>query len=244
MEQVAERAKSWQNQSRRIHDGPPRLQSVFQQLLVGNIPHDYEDRDEWGKTKKVWDGVHIRLDGLQVRTKRKWKQVNQGTWKMHKISLVDPEEHLQIELRNLRRIQPGTWSFDLMLAARLNAYGRVSEWQRGIRLFSVSGDARVDVRLVMQCELKASLEPVGFPPDVVIEPRVTTAKLEMNDFRLRRISHADGPLVKQLGKSIRGVVEDELAKKDKKLVTKINRAIAKHQDELRLSLQDALWGEI
>jgi len=54
--------------------------------------------------------------------------------------------------------------------------------------------------------------------------------------RVYRVSRLDGPLVKQLGRSLRGVLERKLESKRGKIVEKANRQIAKNEDKLRFSL--------
>ena len=76
---------------------------------------------------------------------------------------------------------------------------------------------------------------------------MTGASLELTDFRLQRISDLHGPLVHELGKAVREVLERTLADRRPQLVEKINRQIAKRPRALRISLHDALasrWGPL
>ena len=97
----------------------------------------------------------------------------------------------------------------------------------------------------LTCDLALKLDAKKLPPDVIVDPEVIRADLELLEFRLRNLSRFDGPIVKQLGKGVREIVEDQVVKKRDKLVSKINRQIDKNRDKLRLSLHDMVkskWG--
>jgi len=72
---------------------------------------------------------------------------------------------------------------------------------------------------------------------------VATADLDILEFKLRRISHFDGPVVKTLSASVREVLEDKIAEDRKKLVERLNKSLAKQQSKLRFSPADLLTTE-
>lgn len=208
-------------------------------MLVRNLlPEEYVDDRKWGGTRKRWDGLKVRREGLEIHTKRRWKEVNHGTWKKYRVSLVDPDEYLQLQIVDVQRLGAGKCRWDLHLESRLDLYGRIQEWNNGIRLASLSAEARADVKMDVVVEVTTSLDPTRFPPDVIIRPQVVAAKVRLADLKLRRISKAHGPIVHELGDALEKVARRQLAEKNEKLVAKVNRQIAKHEDDLRLSLSD------
>jgi hypothetical protein len=226
-------------------DSAERVQRLITSIVLENIPHEFEERDNWGNTTEVWDGLKVEVDGLRIKTKRRKKEVNHGTWKLYRIRLIDPERSFQVRVENLRAIPNGPVEFDTCVDARLDAFGRVSQWERGVQLISLSANAEAQVRVRVRCNLTAKLDTSQLLPAVVLNPVVTEADLQLVDFRLRRISQLSGPLVHELGKTLRELLENELARRRHKLPDKINRQIAKNRDDLRLSLQDVLgsqWG--
>jgi hypothetical protein len=223
-----------------------RVQRLITSIVLENIPHEFEERDNnWGNTTEVWDGLKVEVDGLRIKTKRRTKQANHGTWKLYRIRLIEPERTFQVRVENLTVLPNGRADFETWVDAKLDAFGRVSQWERGLQLISLSANAEAEVRLRVRCSLSAKLDSSAMPPAVVLEPVVSEADLKLINFRLHRISQAHGPVVHELGKALREILEDELAKRRHKLPDKINRQIAKNQDNLRLSLQDVLgsqWG--
>ncbi len=128
-----------------LGDAPLPTQSLLRDIAIAAIPLEYENDKQWGKTKEVWNGVHMKMDGLKLKTRRKRKEVNQGTWKRQRISLVEPETNLQIQIGELHEVAPGRAAFQLRMSAKLDLYAQRQEWQRDIRLYSISAEATADV---------------------------------------------------------------------------------------------------
>ncbi len=64
-------------------------------------PKNYEDTRKWDLQKEVWDGVDFSRDGVKVKTKRKHKLVNHGTWTRYRLELVEPDKNLKIQFHKL-----------------------------------------------------------------------------------------------------------------------------------------------
>lgn len=215
-------------------------------LVREHLPREYEDTRRWGGTKRVQSGLDVRLDGLQLKTKRRWKEVNHGTWKMYRVWLLDPNEQLELTIANLRRQEDGSVAFDLHAGARLGLLARIAEWRRDVQLFSISAQGEARVRLTVQCQLAMRLDPRKLPPDLVLAPKVHAADLQIDEFHIDRISKVGGDIAEEIGRGMRRALEEKLAEDRTELADKFNRQIAKNQEKLRLSLHDALaskWGE-
>ena len=214
------------------------LSELVTGIVRNNLPDQYEKKKNWGQTTDVWDGLHMSLDGVRIKTKRKKKQVNHGTWTMYRAQLTHPDE-FTVEVKNLRRLDDGRAAFDAEFYAPLAVFGRVNQWQYGVQLISLSADADARVRLKITCAVTTRLEASkGFVPDVAFEPEVTAAQIVLEDFRLNRISQLHGPLVKEIGEEAHDFLQDEINDRNTQIVAKINKQIAKQQDKLRLSLAD------
>jgi hypothetical protein len=219
---------------------PSGIDRLAESLLVANLPREYENSKHWGQTKQVWDGLEVHRQGLSIHTKRRWKTVNHGTWTKYRAWLIDPHRDLHLKFENLRRAGNDRTAFELIIDARLGATGRLSEWNRGVQLYSFHADAEATVRLQLSCDLSLDLDATRLPPDVLLVPRITAGQLALRDFQLQRISSVDGPLVRKLGDLMRDDIEREINERQAKLVEKMNRSLEKHQDELRISVRDLL----
>ena len=80
----------------------------------------------------------------------------------------------------------------------------------------------------------------NFPPDVILIPQATGAKLVVEDFRIDRISKIGGEVAQQVSKNVNAKLSQRVAEYERKLVGKINRQLAKQKDEFRLSVADVM----
>jgi hypothetical protein len=219
---------------------------LLRQLALAAIPETYENTKHWGGTKRMWDGVHLSLDGLRLKTKRKWRDANHGTWKRYQAWLIDPEEQFDLRIENIRPAEQGRIAFEIAIDAKLGLFARLSEWQHGVQLISVSTDAEAVVRMRMTCEARMKLDFEQFIPDLVIEPEITSADLTLVSFDLQRISNLHGPGVEQLGRNLHDVLQGEINDRRPKLVAQANRQIEKNREKLRLSVRKLAgdgWGK-
>ena len=222
------------------------LQQYITHLVLEEVPPVYENHKKWGGTKRVMSGLDWEQDGLKIETRRRWKNVNHGAWSRYKLKLVDPEKTFEVRLENLRDLGDSTAGFDLVCVARLACWGRMSQWKRGVQLISLSADADAKVRLVAGVELKMAVDPKTFPPDIVLDPKVTSADLQLQEFELQRLGLADGPVVEQVGELVEEGLQNYLAESRVKLAEKMNKQIDKKRDKLRIPLSKlttSTWGK-
>lgn len=222
----------------KLGGAPRRLQVLATAIVRDQIPMEHDDTRKWGSTKEVFDGWHLKADGLKVYTKRKWKTVNHGTWKRYRITQIDPEENILVRIEDVREIEDGKVAFRVELKSRVNAYARLQNWRRGVRLASVSIDADADVLLSADCVLGSRLDPTHLPPDIILQPEILDATLTLRRFEVNRIGKVGGDVAEELGRGLRKILEKKIEDKRPKIVSKINTKIAKREDKLRFSVHD------
>jgi hypothetical protein len=204
------------------------------------LPHEYEKKKNWGHQAKTFDGLSVRIEDGRLETRRKFKQANDGSWQMYRVTFKDPEEKFDVKIANIRELPSGKVGIDITVIASLQVFGRQSLWERGVQLFSISAEADARVKLWAQAEVATQMDLAKFPPDIVLDPEITAAKFDIPDFRMRRIGHAAGPVVRSLSHTTREFLEEKLAEDNAKLVAKLNRAIAKQEKKLKLSVADVM----
>jgi hypothetical protein len=218
----------------------PEFQHWITAVVREQLPDNYEKRKNWGHTAKAFDGVSVRLEDGQLKTHRKYKQANDGEWQLYRVKLKDPAEHFDIQIANIRQLESGQVGLEVTVLANLEVFGRQSLWQHGVQLYSVSAEADARVRLWTSVEIAAHVDWTRFPPDVALDPKVTAARFEIPDFRIRRIGGFKGPVVRSLSHSTREALEAKLDEDNEKIVAKLNRAIDKQEKKLKLSLADVM----
>lgn len=213
-------------------------------IVLKNIPTSHEDNKKWGLQKQVYDGFRFRRENWKVETYRKYKTVKHGTWSRYYIELDDPQKNLDVRIDRLQPVSDERFVLEATIQTPLHAFGRISQWQRDVQLISVSTNADASVRLWVRADVGMKTNPLVFPPEIHFSPKVTDAKIELLEFEVHRISQVGGPLAEQLGKSIRGQVEDKLDEYSDKLVVKLNAQLEKQKDKLKLSFRDQIESTI
>ena len=219
----------------RIQEGGSK--NLLRELALAAIPETYENTKHWGQTRRTWEGVHLSLDGVRLKTKRKWRDTKHGTWKRYRAWLIDPAEQFDLRIENIRPAEQGRVAFEIAVDAKLGLFARLSEWQYGVQLISLSTDAEAVVRMRLTCEASLKVDFKEFIPDLLIEPEITAADLTLVRFDLHRVSNLHGPGVEQLGRSLHDVLQGEINDRRPKLVAQANRQIERNRDKLRLSVR-------
>jgi len=215
----------------------PEFQQWITNLVRQQLPENYEKRKNWGHTAKSFDGVSVRMENGQIKTHRKYREANDGQWQMYRVKLKEPEE-FDVKIANIRKLADGKVGLEVTVDANLEVFGRQSQWEHGVQVYSLSAEADARVRLWAKVEVATHMELTRFPPDVWLEPEITAAKFEIPDFRMRRIGELHGPLVRSLSHATREALEEKLADDNEKIVAKLNKAIDKQEKKLKLSLAD------
>lgn len=206
-------------------------------LVLKNMPPDYVDERKWNRQKEVVTGLHVRMDGMRLDTKRKRKMVNHGTWSRFVIEFIDPKNALIVDITKME-FGPGKVTVQCRVETPLKLFGRLSQWQRDVQLYSFSVDGRARVEMVMDAVVNIQVNPLRFPPDVEFLPAVTSSQVRLKEFEIDRVSRVGGDAAELLGKAIRKTLEKKVAEYDQKVVEKMNKQIAKQKDKLKLNLAD------
>ncbi len=215
-----------------------QLNRLLTNLARQHIPHTYSEDKDWNKQAERWNGIRFRREGLRLETKRKKKLVNHGVWKKYSAELIDPNRQFHISVHNLTG-KDGKLFFDLRTSAAVKLFGRQAKWAKGLQLYSVSADARADIDLIVSCELDIDLDFSKLPPDVIFKPKVTGAKIEVKNFKVDRVSKLGGEIAQQLTKAVRKKLDAKIERQEQKLVKKLNTAIEKKKDRLKISFKEA-----
>lgn len=215
-----------------------KLAASISQLLEEAVPVNYDKRKDWGAQTEMVVGLRTEGGGLHTTFHRRKKQVDHGVWKHYRVRVIEPEQNLSVQLTRLQPIAPGRVGFTLRIDAKLDAWARAKVYQYGVHLIALEVEGDTRMILDLSGEIGLQVTAVDGAPGMSVDPRVTDARLQLDDFHIRRVSEARGPLVKELSGSVRRVIEEEA--NGPQLVEKLNRAIDKKRDRLVFSTADWL----
>ena len=210
------------------------LAEAFTELIHDAIPLNYERKKDWGKKKRIPAGVKFTGHVFRkLRVRKRTIDVNHGVWKKYRITQVDPEKHLRVRVLNMHSDQPGHLGLTLTIESAIHGWAQAKVYNRGVHVIALTSECDTKILLTLDCDIRVKFEPALFLSAVVIDPKVTSSKLILKDFRLKSIGKLHGPLVKELGDGLKSLIKDQLS--SKKLTKKLNRAIDKKREKLRFS---------
>jgi hypothetical protein len=216
-----------------------KLDQLLTSLVLDSLPHDYVDEKDWGRQSERWDGVDMKFKDGKLRTHRRKKLVNHGTWKRYTAELMNPDEEFSVRVNNMRQRDDGAMTFDVECSAHVKLHARQSKWVKGVQLYSISADGHARLNLAVSMELKTHLDITKFPPDLIFDPKAIAADIEVQELRIDRISKAGGEFAQQVTRGVRSTLDEKIAEKEQKLVEKINGEFEENKKSLRLSISEA-----
>jgi hypothetical protein len=221
---------------------PEILTQAAANIIAAEIPREYERTKDWGKTKAISTGLRSSGNFFDFDIHRKKKQVKHGIWKAYKLNLIDPDKNLDVKVENLRTLEGGRVALTLNMNAKVHGWARTKMYELGVHIISLEIEGDTDVRLSIDTEIGMhSVKTDSYLPSYAVDPKVTAARMNFDDFRVTRVSDVRGSAAHELGILLREAVEVELA--GNKLADKINKAIDKKRDKLILS-PDTLFKKV
>ncbi|TWU45399.1 hypothetical protein Q31b_05710 [Novipirellula aureliae] len=210
------------------------------------IPSVFKGDKDWGDTRRVWAGVKTRLDGFKLKTHRRYRELDHGRWIQYEIVLPkgsSPKSLFTTVHRVTRTEDAQTkdtrWRIDATTETPMHFTARVQRWNYGVKLYSVTVSGKMRVRLNLVSTIGFHVDYLQIPPVLVVDPNIENAKLKLVSFEVDRVSHVGGDMAEAWGEVMQEViVERFVEKQNDNIVTKLNKAIDKHRDDLRFGWQN------
>ena len=214
-----------------------RLSELVESIVRAAVPRTFEDVRHWNKHEKVFAGVKVKTDGLNVRISKRTKVVRHGFWRRYTVTLIDPERTLKVRISDVQSLGGGLWTFTVTADVRANVLVRFEHWNLGVKLFNTSSEANASLRLRSDCSLKVAVESDDKTgPVVVFTPDVKTVKLSLPNLDVKKFGELRGDVATDLFDGLENVIEDLLETQEGNVRKQARKEIARHQDDLRIPL--------
>jgi hypothetical protein len=197
----------------------------------------YEKSTGWGDTDKAPSRIKWEGQGLRSRPKLVYTDKNDGMWKRVRVTAEDPARHLNIEIKNVSPLGDDKTTFDVHVTLRAAVHYHQQNWQRGVKLWDATADARARLHLHLRCEATARFESKGrLIPELVYRLRVTHADVHYDEFELKHIAGVGGELAKLIGEAARKLEHGFKPSLEEKLLAKAQARIVRAGDtkEIRI----------
>ncbi|MEP3481475.1 MAG: hypothetical protein ABJZ55_19695 [Fuerstiella sp.] len=213
----------------------PAATEFIKGLALILLPPTFTDDDDWGNTKRIQSGLNMKLDGFELKTSRRWKDVKHGLWRRVDATLIDPLKFFDLQIWLLPKTNDNQPRYRISAHLRIAITVRQQQWNRGLKVYSVSSDILTDVSVDTVIDFRSKLVNIESKQRLQILPHIQTANVSIDRFLIRRISHAKGGAVKEFGSLFEGLVRKVVEKKSQKLPQKINSKIEKKADRFQFS---------
>lgn len=131
------------------------------------------------------------------------------------------------------------WQIESSVETPMDFTARIERWNLGVKWYSISVKGKMKVRLDSTTSLAFLADYSEVPPALIIDPEIQKAELHLREFEVDRVSKIGGDAAEQWGELMEKVVRNVFLKRqNEKLTSKLNKSIAKHKDDLRLSMSD------
>jgi hypothetical protein len=213
-----------------------QLAATLRPLLAGAVPPVlYEKEYDWGRQRPTASGLDWH--GLRPRVSKSPR--NDGIWRKVRMTALDPQHNLELQLSDLRNVGPDRQVFKAFLAFHAGFDYEQQNWEHGLRLMSTSTEARVRLKLAMECENTFRLETTDkLVPDFVFRLRIVKAELSYDNLVVEHIAGIGGSGARLLGEAVRSSLKQWKPSLERDLLERANSAIVKAADtrEVRLGL--------
>lgn len=214
----------------------PDAAEFLRATILMLVPHSVVDEDDWGQTKRIQSGLNVRLDGVQLRTSRRWKDVRHGEWKRVEVTLLDPAERFELQVEIIPQEDSSVSLYRVLAKVRIGIKGRQQRWANGVKLYSMSGEAIADLAVSADVELQRKVVSPDGKGRFRVLPSIKSASIRLNGFRLQRVGDTEGAVVREFGRSLRTVARRLVSHKSRKLAAKLNSKIQKKPERFEIPL--------
>jgi hypothetical protein len=218
-------------------DSLETLAAALKPMLAGAVPAVlYEQKTNWGHQEMAPNGV--RWHGLKPEVKH--TLMNDGKWTSVRVTSQDLPRTLQINITDVHSIDAETQAFKVYLAFQVGAEYEQQNWNLGVRTWSGSVRARMNLHVALDCEnvIRIESNKKSFIPDLVFRVRVTKADVTYDHLVVEHINGVGGSAARLTGEAIRSALKRWKPSIERDLLARADAAIVKAADtkEVRLGL--------
>lgn len=241
---MGEGRSSPENTSETVNPPSEVWSDLIQSTIVAAIPRESVETKHWGETTEVLSRYEFKTKRGRLSVNPRTKTVKHGFWQRYTLSMLDPEKTLQVEFRDVDRVDEGPITVTMQLVMRARVRTEFEYWIYGVK--GINGQAVADVSFAanVDCsiELTSETSEGEWLPSVALVPELRDLHLKVRDIDARQIGVVGGWAAEELGDQSRSMVNSILHRYEGTILEDLRRKLMKNQDRLRISPGD-LWNE-
>ena len=157
---------------------------LIHSIVVKQLPKQFEDASGWGQTTEI--PANLRLMALRKFVKVEDRlEAPHGAWRKFKGKIEEPSKNLKIVVKDFKKLDEKTYRVVVDVDVTVLCQAEWQQWQKGLLLFEAEASADANLTAAIVCDVGVSLNIKRFPPELIIEPKITELGLNLVDFNLR-----------------------------------------------------------
>jgi hypothetical protein len=212
------------------------LSRLIHRMVLKKVPREYEQRFNWGNTIPVPE--KLPLPNLRTYLKVGDRvELPHGAWKRIRVKLDDPKD-LKIKVKELKKLDKGGYRVVLDAEALLRADGEWNQWQKGLMLLKVEGQADATIASTIVSDVELTINLKKFPPEVKADPKIVELTLDLKEFTLNQLGGTlQGEKIRQIANDLmRDALHDLLKAAEPIVRDYANQVIAQSLKESKAEL--------
>jgi hypothetical protein len=217
-------------------DSLETLAAALKPLVAESLPAVlYEKSTNWGHQEMApngmrWHGVRPEV----IKTLR-----NDGKWTRLRVTAQALSRTLAINITDFKNRDADTQGFKVYVAFQADVEYEQQNWNLGVRMWSGSVRARLQLKLALECENVIRIEPrKGLIPDIVFRLRVVKAEVSYDNLVVEHLNGIGGSAARLTGEALRSTLKQWKPSIERNLMARAEAAIVKAADtrEVRIGL--------
>ena len=204
--------------------------------LVAAIPEVlFEQSTNWGHQEMASYGV--RIHGLHTEARKLPK--NDGVWTKVRITAQNLPHSLEFAISEFKAVDGEQFTFKVLIGMQVGIDYEHQNWNLGVRQWSGSVRARMQVHLALGCECVLRTERSKGPlPDLVFRLHATKAQISYDHLVVEHIAGIGGSAARILGDAIHSGLRQWKPSMERDLLARVETAIVRAADtrEVRIGL--------
>lgn len=117
---------------------------------------------------------------------------------------------------------------------RLFARGSQQQWNRGIKLYSVSADLVADIALTADVEFQTDIVEREGKTRLRVLPEILNARIQLTSFHVDRLAGLGGEAARAIGEAFESLVAQRVRKENARLAKRVNEKIRKRPEKFEV----------
>jgi hypothetical protein len=217
-------------------DAVETLAAALKPLIAESLPALlYEKSTNWDHQELAPNG--IRWHGVRPEVIKTLK--NDGKWTRLRATAQDLQRTLAINITDFKNVDADTQAFKVYVAFQAGVEYEQQNWDLGVRMWSGSVRARLQLKLALDCENVMRIDRrKGLFPDIVFRLRVVKAEVSYDNLVVEHLNGIGGSAARLMGEALRSTLKQWKPAIERNLLARAEAAIVKAADtrEVRVGL--------